>query len=131
MMKKAYKIVFILLLTVGSVSAIYDIYSDIGNAIRSGDARAVARYFSTTVNLTILQQEEVYSKAQAEQVLRDFFSKNSPKGFEMIHKGVSKEGAKYAIGTMTTSQGTQYRTYFFVKQTSAGEVIQELRFEKQ
>lgn len=130
-MKKAYKIFLILLLTVGSVTAKADILTDIGNAIRSGDARSVARYFSTTVDLTILQQEEVYSKAQAEQVLRDFFSKNTPRTFELIHKGVSKEGAKYAIGTLVTAQGTQYRTYFFVKQTSTGEFIQELRFEKQ
>ncbi len=130
-MKKAYKIFLILLLTVGSVTAKADILADIGNAIRSGDARSVARYFSTTVDLTILQQEEVYSKAQAEQVLRDFFTKNTPRTFELIHKGVSKEGAKYAIGKLVTTQGTQYRTYFFVKQTSSGEFIQELRFEKQ
>ena len=96
-MKKAYKIFLILLLTVGSVTAKADILTDIGNAIRSGDARSVARYFNTTVDLTILQQEEVYSKAQAEQVLRDFFSKNTPRSFNLIHKGVSKEGAKYAI----------------------------------
>ncbi len=130
-MKKAYKIFLILLLTVGSVTAKADILTDIGNAIRSGDARSVARYFSSTVDLTILQQEEVYSKAQAEQVLRDFFSKNTPRSFNLIHKGVSKEGAKYAIGTLVTAQGVTYRTYFFVKQTSSGEFVQELRFEKQ
>ena len=130
-MKKAYKIVLILLLTAGSSWAYLDIYSDISDAIRSGDARAVTRYFNSTVDLTILNQEEVYSKAQAEQVLRDFFSKNSPRSFTLIHKGVSKEGAKYAIGTMETTQGAQFRTYFFVKQSPAGEFIQELRFEKQ
>ncbi|MBP9083290.1 MAG: DUF4783 domain-containing protein [Bacteroidia bacterium] len=130
-MKKAYKIIMVLLLTAGTSIASLDIYSDIGDAIRSGDAHAVARYFNTTVDLTILNQEEVYSKAQAEQVLRDFFSRNTPKSFTLIHKGVSKEGAKYAIGNLVTAQGAQYRTYFFVKQSSGGEVIQELRFEKQ
>ena len=130
-MKRANKIVLILLLVAGSVTAKAEILTDIGNAIRSGDARTVARFFSSTVDLTILQQEEVYSKAQAEQILRDFFSKNTPKSFNLIHKGVSKEGAKYAIGTLVTAQGTQYRTYFFVKQSGSGEFIQELRFEKQ
>lgn len=130
-MKKATKLLLVLLLAGGSVLAYLDIYVDIGNAIRSGDARAVARYFSTTVDLTILNQEEVYSKAQAEQVLRDFFSKNTPRTFNLIHKGVSKEGAKYAIGNLVTAQGAQFRTYFFVKQSASGEFIQELRFEKQ
>jgi hypothetical protein len=114
-----------------AITAYADVFTDIGNAIRSGDARAVARYFNSTVDLTILNQEEVYSKAQAEQVLRGFFSKNPPRTFTLIHKGVSKEGAKYAIGTLITTQGTEYRTYFFVKQTTSGELIQELRFEKQ
>jgi hypothetical protein len=130
-MKKAYKIVLVLLLAAGTVFASLDIYSDISDAIRSGDARAVARFFGSTVDLTILRQEEVYSKAQAEQVLRDYFSKNTPRSFNLIHKGVSKEGAKYAIGTLVTTQGIEYRTYFFVKQSASGEVIQELRFEKQ
>jgi hypothetical protein len=131
-MKKAYKIILILLLVTGLASASYlDIYSDISDAIRSGDARAVARYFGNTVDLTILNQEEVYSKAQAEQVLRDFFQKNTPRSFTLIHKGVSKEGAKYAIGNLVTAQGIQFRAYFFVKQSNNGEFIQELRFEKQ
>ena len=43
----------------------------------------------------------------------------------------ASEGAKYAIGTLVTTQGAQFRTYFFVKQNSSGEFIQELRFEKQ
>lgn len=127
MKRKLFTILFIFT----ALAAFADIFGDISNAIRSGDAKAVSRYFSSTVDLTIMNQEEVYSKAQAEQVLRDFFSKNTPRSFNLIHKGVSKEGAKYAIGTLITSQGTEYRTYFFVKQTTNGELIQELRFEKQ
>ncbi len=130
-MKKLNKLLMVLLFVAGTVMASQDIYTDISNAIRSGDARAVSRFFNSTVDLTVLSQEEVYSKAQAEQVLRDFFSKNTPRTFNLIHKGVSKEGAKYAIGNLVTSQGLQFRTYFFVKQTPSGEFIQELRFEKQ
>ena len=124
-------ILIIAFVSTGTTVTSQDIYSEITNAIRSGDARTVARYFNNTVDLTILSQEEVYSKAQAEQVLRDFFQKNTPRSFSLIHKGVSREGAKYAIGNLTTGQGVQYRTYFFVKQIGSGEFIQELRFEKQ
>lgn len=131
-MKKFLKIVVFLMITFAfHAEAQRDIYSDISDAVRSGDARSVSRFFGSTVDMTILRQEEVYSKAQAEQVLRDFFSKNPPRQFSLIHKGVSKEGAKYAIGTLVTTQGVQYRTYFFVKQMSGGEMIQELRFETQ
>jgi len=108
-----------------------DVFDDIGTAIRSGDARQIARFFNNNVDLTIFNQEEVYSKAQAEMVLKDFFSKNAPKSFTIIHKGVSKEGARYAIGTLTTTQGQNIRTYFFVKESGGNSSIQELRFEKE
>ncbi len=108
-----------------------NVFDDVGSAIRSGDARQIARYFNTNVDLTILNQEDVFSKAQAEMVLRDFFTKNSPKTFTIIHQGVSKEGAKYAIGTLTTAQGQTYRTYFFVKESGGAAFIQELRFERE
>jgi hypothetical protein len=113
------------------VAKAVDVFDEVGSAIRSGDARLIARYFNTNVDLTILNQEDVFSKAQAEMVLRDFFAKNSPKSFNIIHQGVSKEGAKYAIGTLTTAQGQTYRTYFFVKESGGTAFIQELRFERE
>ncbi|MFM1745997.1 MAG: hypothetical protein RLZZ630_1934 [Bacteroidota bacterium] len=105
-----------------------DLLDDIANALRSGDAKSVSRYFGNTIDLTILTKEEVYSKTQAEQVLKDFFLKNPPRSFSFLHKGESKEGARYAIGTMTTSQGQVFRTYFFVKVKAGQPIIQELRF---
>lgn len=107
-----------------------DIFDDLANIIRSGDARQISRYFGSNVDLTILTVEEVYSKAQAEQVLKDFFAKNPAKSFTIIHKGLSKEGSKYAIGSYVSAQGITYRTYLFVKNVGGNDVVQELRFEK-
>ncbi|HNR18909.1 MAG TPA: DUF4783 domain-containing protein [Bacteroidia bacterium] len=107
------------------------IFEDVSNAIRNGDAKGIARYFNGNVDLTIINQEDVYSKAQAEMVLRDFFLKNSVKSFTVVHNGVSKEGDKYVIGTMATSQGVNYRTYFYVKKTGNISFIQEMRFERE
>jgi hypothetical protein len=129
-MKKTIKLLLSVMLIVTVVKAA-DVFDDIGTAIRSGDARQIARFFNSNVDLTIFNQEEVYSKAQAEMVLKDFFSKNAPKSFTIIHKGVSKEGARYAIGTLTTTQGQNIRTYFFVKESGGNSSIQELRFEKE
>lgn len=111
--------------------SIADIYAEISTAIRSGNSKQLAAYFNTNVDLAILSQEEVYSKAQAEMILKDFFSKNTPKSFTIMHKGTSKEGAMYGIGKLTTTAGINYRIYFFIKQTSGKNYIQELRFEKE
>ncbi len=128
-MKKFLAVLFILLGT--SSFGSLDLFEDIANSLRSGDAKAVSRFFGSTVDLTIINQEEVYSKMQAEQILRDFFSKNTPRSFTIIHQGLSKEGARYAIGNLTTAQGVVFRTYFFVKTQGGSSIIQELRFMRE
>lgn len=107
------------------------IFDEVSSAIRSGDAKGIAKFFNGNVELTIINQEDVYSKAQAEMVLRDFFTKNTAKSFSIIHNGVSKEGDKYAIGTLSTTQGVNYRTYFYIKESGGSSYIQELRFERE
>ena len=130
-MKSLITILSLFLLSVNIASAELDLLDDIANALRSGEAKSVSKYFGNSVDLTIINQEEVYSKVQAEQVLRDFFSKNQPRWFTIIHKGESKEGARYAIGSLITTQGVSYRTYFYIKQQVGNSIIQELRFMKE
>ena len=36
----------------------------------------------------------------------------------------------WLIGTLATTQGTNYRTYFYVKESGGNAFIQELRFER-
>ncbi|MEO5572088.1 MAG: DUF4783 domain-containing protein [Bacteroidia bacterium] len=130
-MKKSLRLSVLFMLISLSLFAALDIFDNVSSAIRTGDARQLSRFFNTNVDLTILNQEEVYSKAQAEQIVKDFFSKNTPKSFTIIHNGLSKEGSKYAIGNLVTTQGINYRTYLYIKQSGGTEYIQELRFEKE
>jgi hypothetical protein len=130
-MKKLIIILGFIFLGFGQLFAQNDILDEIATTLRSGDARSVSRYFGNTIDLTIISQEEVYSKVQAEQVLKDFFAKNHPRSFSIIHKGESKEGARYAIGSLITSTGQTFRTYFYIKQQGNNAIIQELRFMKE
>jgi hypothetical protein len=112
-------------------AAYADIYDDIGNAIRSGDAKQVTAYFGSNVDLTLSNQEDVYSRAQAEQLIRDFLSKNPPRSFTVVHKGSSREGTLFAVGNLVTSSGKTFRTSFTLKNNQGKYIIQELRFEAQ
>ncbi|MBL4654345.1 MAG: DUF4783 domain-containing protein [Bacteroidia bacterium] len=105
-----------------------DIYAEIASAIKSGSSIEVAKYFSANVELTILDNEDLYSKAQAQLILKDFFEKYPPKAYKLIHQGSSTEGSKYAIGNYTTTN-REFRTYFYIKQSGDKYFIQELRFE--
>lgn len=108
-----------------------DVYEDFANAMRSGDANQVASYFGNTIDLTLLNQEDIYSKAQAELILRDFFSKNTPKSFSIVHRGSSQEGTMYGIGTLNTSNSKTYRVSFYMKSVKGKNSLLELRIESE
>ena len=111
--------------------ALMDISDDVAASVKTGNAGSVAKFFSASVDLKILDKEDVYSKAQAELILKDFFSKNAIRSFEVIHKGTSKTGDQFAIGTYESVSGKKFRTYFLFKKEGAGLTIQQLRFEAQ
>lgn len=106
-----------------------DIFDDIALALKTGNAKEVARYFGPQIEIRILEKENVYSKTQAELVLKEFFAKNPPKDFNIVHRGSSEKGAQYAIGQLITENGN-FRAYFFIKEVGDKPHIHELRFEK-
>ncbi len=108
-----------------------DISDDVASAVKTGNASNVSKFFSANIDLKILNKEDVYSKAQAELILKDFFAKNPVKSFAVIHKGTSKNGDQFAIGTYETTAGKKFRSYFLFKKEGAGLTIQQLRFETQ
>ena len=127
-MKKHLLTILFLLLAFASRA---DVYDDITQAIREGSARKIGTFISSNIELNLQSKGNKCTKAEAETLLKDFFVQNQPKSFVIIHQGTSKEGARYAIGTFVSEQGTSFRTYFFVKQNAGKSSIQELRFEKE
>lgn len=104
---------------------------EITRTINSGDADALGRYFDQSVEIAVLNQEDVYNKAQAIQVLKDFFAKNQPRSFSKVHEGTSKaQESQYCIGNLVTSGGA-FRVYIYMKVSGNNFLIQELRFDKE
>lgn len=103
---------------------------NIAAAIKSGNSKDIARHFGANVNLKIINQEDIYSKNQAEMILKDFFAKNPVKNYTAKHNGTSKNGAQYTIGTLNTANGN-FRTYYFIKKNPDGVQIQEFRIENE
>ena len=101
---------------------------EVVNAMKTGNAAAVAAHFDNTVEITLPDKGNSYSKSQAEIVLKDFFATNPVKGFTVIHKG-QNAGYQYCIGTLVTKNGS-FRTTIQMKQKKDhSHVVQELRFE--
>lgn len=115
-----------LLLTVGVLAQSVD--ENISSSIRVGNHKELARHFDSKVDMAVLNKENSYSKAQAELIIKDFFEKNKVSGYQVIHRGKSRDGAQYAIGSLTTANGT-FRTYVLTKGEGDKARIQQLRFE--
>jgi hypothetical protein len=96
-------------------------------AFKAGNATELARHFNASIELVILEKEDVYSKTQAEQILRNFFTNHRPSSFKIIFEG-GKETSRYAIGSLSTSNGN-YRVYFLIKNQDGTPLIHQLRIE--
>jgi hypothetical protein len=104
-----------------------DITDKIISALSTGNVSELSKYFNTNIELAILDKEDIYSSAQAEVIVKDFFEKNKPLKYAKVHQG-GKEGSKFVIGNLTTSTGA-YRVYFLVKDVKGKYLIHTLRFE--
>lgn len=121
---------FFTLIVIGTLISSFSIFSSIDeviNAMKTGNANEVARFFDNTVELNMPDKSNSYSRSQAELVLKDFFSSNGVKSFEVIHKG-ENAGSQYCIGTLVTKYGS-FRTTVFMKQKGDKQFLQEITFE--
>ncbi|WP_346855441.1 DUF4783 domain-containing protein [uncultured Draconibacterium sp.] len=106
--------------------------NDIIISLETGNAKLLSGYFNQNVELVVLDNDNVYSKAQAQQIVNNFFNSFSPvpeNAFSIIHDG-GKADAKYVIGKLVTEKGN-FRVYFLLKKNGDKDYIHQLRIEKQ
>lgn len=131
------KIIFTFSLFAGLLFSAANVQAQIPDQIilglESGNAKVLAKYFNQNVELVVIDNDNVYSKAQAQQIVGNFFDQYTPdaeKGFIIIHES-GKEGAKSVIGSIETTKGEIFRIYFLLKKNNEKDYIHQLRIEKQ
>ncbi|HLU85178.1 MAG TPA: DUF4783 domain-containing protein [Vicingaceae bacterium] len=125
-MKRAFIIITLFVALTAFVNPI--INEKIATAIKNGNSAAIASFFNKTVDLTLPKNEGVFSKSQAEIILKNFFTTNKPTDFKVVHDGESKNNTLYSIGNLITANGV-FRTYILYQENANNIVILELRIE--
>jgi uncharacterized protein DUF4783 len=120
-------IIFSFIFNLGSFTYNDEIPRDIAIAFKVGSAEELAKYFNNTIELVLLDKEDVYSKVQAQQIVDNFFIEYYPKNFEFIHQG-GKGESKFAIGKLETFNGT-FRVTLLIKLSNDKPLIHQLRIE--
>ncbi len=123
------KIAIALFLITINVVSYANNFDDVLQQLKAGNASGLVRMFNSNVELTLLATEGIYSKQQAEVMLRNFFNQHPPKQVALQHKGTSSKGAMYAI-MIYESNTAKFRTYIFMKDNGNGMQINEFRIER-
>lgn len=105
-----------------------DVVTKITEAFKSGSASELAKHFNSNIELDLLGEENMYSKAQAELIMKDFFTKNKPTSFRINHQG-SKSATSFAIGNLVSANGN-FRVSIFMKTDNNKTLIHQLRLER-
>lgn len=105
-----------------------DTAAQVTAAILAGNATEVSKHFSAMVDLTLPGFDDTYSKAQAGQILKDFFAQNPVKGFKVTRQGSSPDGSYFTIGSLETGKKA-YRVYFIIKTAGGQNQLQQLQVQ--
>jgi hypothetical protein len=107
-----------------------DVINQVKETIKAGSAKELSKFLNQTIDVTIDDKVESYSKAQAEFVFRDFFKQHPPSEFSIIHQGSSKGGQPFAIGQYKSTADT-YRVFMKIKAVSSQQLVHEISFVKE
>lgn len=102
---------------------------EITNATQEGNAIELADYFNNKIELILPSKSGVFSKEQAQFMMKDFFDNNTPTSFQIIHQGV-RDNSSFAIGKYSSVKG-QYRLQFLTKNIDNKTLIIQIRIDKQ
>ncbi len=105
--------------------------NNITRAIQAGNADDLATFFNSSIDLTLVDDDNVYSKVQADMVMKEFFQHYLPEKVSMRHSGSSANGSSYAILNYRTKAKENLRVVFYLKPYEGQLLINELRFELQ
>ena len=81
-----------------------DVFEALSGYFKESNSKEIAGYFASVIELNILSEEGEYSKAQAEMILRDFFSKNAPGNVKVIHRLSSSSNFIFGVLSVQTKQ---------------------------
>lgn len=107
-----------------------EVVSSVNAALKIGSSKELARHFNNMVELGFDGNKSGYSQTQAEFVMKDFFAKNPPSNFEVIHQGASREGLRYTIGKYTHRNGS-FRVYMLIKQNKGTYYVDTIDFTRE
>ena len=106
-----------------------DVFTPIGKYLQSGDYDKLSAWFADNLELDMLGAVNNCTRNQARLIMKNFFTKYTPKKFGIIHKS-GKAPMKYAVGTLSAG-GERFRVILYVKTSDTQSHIEQLKVERE
>jgi Tfp pilus assembly ATPase PilU len=117
-----------LLFFIAPATGFADPIDRIADLIRQGNIHELSKLFASSVDITIQEEENVYSQTQAELIFNKFFDQNKLKTVSILHKVNSNQNYRFGVLLLTTAKGT-FRMTVTLKETDGNLTIIEMRIE--
>jgi hypothetical protein len=101
---------------------------DIVDALKTGNANRLSKYFDDNIGLTIQDKAGSYSRSQAKLILTEFFSNNTVKNYVSINT-ISNSTGQCSLGILYTETGA-YQVSISIKQIGGRQLIQQMSIDK-
>lgn len=105
-----------------------DVFDALAGYFKASNSKEIAVHFAPVIELNILSEEGEYSKAQAEIILRDFFSKNTPGQVKVIHRLSSSPNFRFGVLTLPTERD-KFRVSISMANNGNKFLIKTIRIE--
>lgn len=96
--------------------------------LKANNIHELSKMFASSLEVSIADEENIYTAAQAEQVLTNFFKNGPVKSVQVLHRVNSNANIRFAILALTTTT-TVYRTAVSFKLINGQFLVNEIRIE--
>ncbi|ERJ61273.1 DUF4783 domain-containing protein [Sphingobacterium paucimobilis] len=97
-------------------------------ALKSNDAKALTKYFSSSINLSINSEEQIVTKFQGELLLTDFLKQNKVVEVKRVTASENHKTNRYFIYSIKTTK-RNFRVLVKVIELKGAALISELRVD--
>ncbi len=119
-----------LILVVGLADGREDVKEQILRGLNSGDAGLLGALMAPRSDMILPDVRATCSRAQATQVLKDFFRRHPVKAYRMTRDGDLAPGVWYILGELETGRGT-FLVNLMLRRSGNKEMISKTEIEKQ
>jgi hypothetical protein len=96
--------------------------------IKSNNMTRLSQLFESTIEVTLNNQEDTYSRAQATSILTKFFDEHKPIKVTLLHKVNTNQKFLFGVAILNSANGN-YRIAYTFNEIGGSMKIIEMRIE--